>query len=86
MQIQLPQYVCDFVEEQVAALGYRSAMDYVAELIEADRRRVVRQQIEAEIIKGLESGPSTEFTKEDWESIRQEVISRHQKRMQQESA
>jgi hypothetical protein len=46
---------------------------------------VQRQRFEAEIIKGLESGPSTEFTKEDWESIRSEVLARHRKRMQKDS-
>jgi Arc/MetJ-type ribon-helix-helix transcriptional regulator len=86
MQIHLPENVCDFVEQQVVARGYRSAADYLAELIEADRRHIVRQQIEAEVIKGIESGPSTSFTKEDWESIRQEVISRHRTRIQRESA
>lgn len=43
------------------------------------------QQFEAEIVKGL-SGPSTEFTKEDWDSIRDEVIALHRKRMQEGSA
>jgi antitoxin ParD1/3/4 len=86
MQIQLPHDVSEFVAQQVAARGYQNAADYLAELIEADRRRHIRQQIEAEIIKGLESGPATEFTKEDWESIRQEVISRHRTRVQKESA
>jgi putative addiction module CopG family antidote len=86
MHVHLPEPLCEFVEEQVVARGYHSAADYLAELIEADRRRMVRQQIEAEIIKGIESGPSTPFTKEDWESIRQEVIARHRTRIQRESA
>jgi Arc/MetJ-type ribon-helix-helix transcriptional regulator len=85
MQIQLPESISDFVEQQVAARGYHAPVDYLSDLIEADRRKLVRQQIEAEIIKGLESGPSTPFTKEDWESIRQEVISRHRMRMEKGS-
>ena len=86
MHIQLPEDVCGFVEQQVAARGYGNASDYLAALIEDDRRQLVRQEIEAEIIKGIESGPSTPFTTEDWESIRQEIIRRHQMRMQKESS
>lgn len=86
MYIDLPDNVSNFVDEQVAVRGYPSAVDYISELIEADSRRLDRQQVEAEIIKGIEGGPSTPFTKEDWESIRQEVLSRHRARMQQESA
>jgi hypothetical protein len=47
---------------------------------------MIRQQIEAEIVKGFESGPPTEFTKEYWETIRQEVISRHRTRLHTEPA
>ena len=86
MYIDLPEKFAKFVEQQVVARGYHSVADYLAELIEADRRRLIRQYLQAEIIKGIESGPSTPFTKEEWESIRQEVLSRHRARTQKESA
>jgi hypothetical protein len=53
---------------------------------ESKTESVESQRFEAEIIKGVESGPSTDFTKEDWESIRREVLARHRKRMQKDSA
>jgi Arc/MetJ-type ribon-helix-helix transcriptional regulator len=85
MQIQLSRCLFDFVEQQVASRGYKSAADYLAEPIEADRRQITRQQIESEIINGIQSGPSTPLTQEEWDSIREEVVSRHRARMQKES-
>jgi putative addiction module CopG family antidote len=82
MNINLPDSITPFVEEQVTIGKYPSVAEYLVELIEADRRRSIRAQIEAEIRRGIESGPSTPLDQEEWRSIREEVIARHRRRSQ----
>jgi len=73
MTISLPEPLKQFVEQQVSAGGYASAEEYIGALVEAERKRA---RIEELIVEGLESGPATEMTAEDWEDIRQEGLAR----------
>jgi antitoxin ParD1/3/4 len=73
MTISLPDPLKQFVEQQVSAGGYASAEEYIGALVEAERERA---RIEEFIVEGLESGPATEMTAEDWEDIRQEGLAR----------
>jgi hypothetical protein len=45
-------------------------------LIRADQKRAAREQIEAEVLKGLDSGDPVEMTADDWTSIRDQIIRR----------
>jgi antitoxin ParD1/3/4 len=80
MNIALPKPMKAFVQSQVAKRGYSSASEYVRELIRADQDERVWTALEAEILKGLQSGKPTPMTRDDWEAIRQEVRRRHGKR------
>jgi antitoxin ParD1/3/4 len=80
MNIALPKPMKTFVQSQVAKRGYSSASEYVRELIRADQDERAWTALEAEILKGLQSGKPTPMTGEDWEAIRQEVRRRHAKR------
>jgi antitoxin ParD1/3/4 len=73
MTISLPEPLKQFIEQQVSAGGYASAEEYIGALVEAERERA---RIEELIVEGLESGPATEMTAEDWEDIRQEGLAR----------
>ena len=73
MTISLPEPLKQFNEQQVSAGGYASAEEYIGALVEAERERA---RIEELIVEGLESGPATEMTAEDWEDIRQEGLAR----------
>ena len=53
---------------------------HVRELIRADQKQTAKTVLEAEVLRGLNSGPSARMTREDWESIRVEVRQRGQKR------
>jgi hypothetical protein len=77
MNINLPDSLSDFVAQQAAVRGFKNPDDFVAELIEVERRHINRDYYEAEVLKGLESGPSTPFTPEDWQAMRDEVLRRH---------
>ena len=73
MNISLPDPMKAFVEELVARGDYSSASEYVRTLIREDRKRRETEHLEALLLEGLNSGPATEMTPEDWEAIRQEV-------------
>jgi antitoxin ParD1/3/4 len=73
MNISLPDPMKEFVEELVTQGDYSSASEYVRALIREDRKRREKERLEALLLEGLASGPMTEMTAQDWESIRSEV-------------
>lgn len=80
MNIALPQSMKQFVQQQVAAGGYSSVSEYIRQLIRTDEKEQLRVALEAEILKGLNSGDSTVMTDQDWRQIRNEVRQRHARR------
>ncbi len=75
-RIELTDSAWDFAQAIVAQGEYPSVSAYVAGLVESDRRKQARAKLEAELQKGLDSGPSTEMTAADWQSIRDAVAQR----------
>lgn len=83
MNIAIPEQLKAFVQRQVERRGYSSVSEYVRDLIRDDQeRQTVLAALEAEIIKGLESGPGTPVTKEYWQALRQKVRDRAATRQQ----
>ena len=80
MNIAVPETLKEFVQTRVAEGGYSSVSEYVRELIRADQKQQAWAVLEAEVLKGLHSGPATPMTAEDWESIRAEVRKRFEAR------
>jgi antitoxin ParD1/3/4 len=77
MNVALPESMKDFVHEQVASGGYTSASEYVRELIrEAQRRKGAEEDLEALLLEGLNSGPATEMTDDDWQELRRRSAQR----------
>jgi Arc/MetJ-type ribon-helix-helix transcriptional regulator len=85
MNVTLPSTISRFVEDQVANLGYQSPAEYVVGLIEADRRRATRAYYGAEVLRGIQSGPSTPLDAAEWQAIREEVVERYRARTQSPS-
>jgi putative addiction module CopG family antidote len=75
--IDLPESLKQFVRDCIAQGGYNNVAEYVRDLIEADRAQAARQHLEAEIARGLNSGPSLPMRKEDWDELRAQVRRRH---------
>ena len=73
MNIAIPEQLKSFVQHQVERRGYSSVSEYIRDLIRGDQERLAITALEAEFLKGLESGPSTPMTTEDWQDIREEV-------------
>lgn len=76
MNIKLPGPLKAFVEERITAGEYGNASDYIRKLIREDKRRKVREELEAKLLESLDSGEPIEVTPEFWEAHRQELQKR----------
>lgn len=76
MDFSVPEQFRHFVQDRVEHGGFDSTSDYLVQLIAEDRKQHTREWLEAEIAKGIDSGPAEPMTAEDWESIRAEVRGR----------
>jgi antitoxin ParD1/3/4 len=65
-----------FVRDLVATGAYANPGDYIAALIEDDRRRRAKAKLEALLLEGLQS-KATEMTDKDWDKLRQHYDERH---------
>ena len=76
MKLSLPESLTAFLEQQVASGKYASVEQYLAALIEADQKQRAREHLATLIQEGLDSGPASEMTAQDWEHIRREGLAR----------
>ena len=77
LNILLPEPLKEFVDGQIAAGRYRSASEYVGDLIREDEKRKASAMIESLLLEGVAS-EETELTREDWTDIRKESRSQAQ--------
>lgn len=82
MNIALPEPMKQFVQQQVERGGYSSVSEYIRDLIRTEQKAIARDTLEAEILRGLESGTATPMSQEDWAEIRADVVNRYRNRMQ----
>jgi len=73
MNISLPKALREFVEAQVANGDYGTASEYVRGLIRDAQKRQAQAELEAKLLEGLNSGPATPMTAQDWEDMRQRL-------------
>lgn len=71
--VSLPEALRRFVEEQVQSGGYGTASEHILELIQQDQKRNEDERLEALLLEGLDSGPATPMTREDWEELKRRV-------------
>ena len=76
LTVTLPEPLNHFVEEQVARQGYRTASDYLADLVHEAQIRVEKQDLETRLVAGLES-PKSDMAQQDWTALRQRILDRH---------
>lgn len=77
MNISLPESMKTFVEEQVVAGGYGTTSEYLRALIREDQKTKARARLATLLQEGIDSGPATPMTAEDWEEMRREFDKRH---------
>ncbi len=69
LDISLSGPLKSFVEAQAAAAG-NTPRDYVLALINAERQRKAEEEWEADLLDGVNSGPSIPVNEEYWENER----------------
>jgi antitoxin ParD1/3/4 len=74
--IDLSRKTKDFIDRQAAANGFGSSEEYIRSLLDAEEERAWRKEIDRLLLEGLNSGPATPMTKQDWEDIRKEETER----------
>ena len=63
-----------FVEDQVTSGKYPSVSEYVAELVRTDQKAKAQEKLEALLLGGLNNGPATPWTEQDWERLRNRAL------------
>ena len=76
INLSVPEEMKSFVESEVSRNGFATVEEYLRSLIREAQRRQARQTLDSKLIEALESGPSAEMTREDWESIETEAMER----------
>jgi antitoxin ParD1/3/4 len=74
--VELPDDLQRFVEAKVGRGNFANANEYIVALVDAARRK--RSEIESALIEGLQSGPTEEWTSQEWTDMKKRVIERHQ--------
>jgi antitoxin ParD1/3/4 len=72
VQVSLPEPLKQFIDGLIAEGAFKDPSDYVQTLVDRDRQAREKARIEARLIEGLDSGPSTPVTPEDWDEIERE--------------
>ena len=76
MNVSLPDSLTEYIQQQVARLGYENASDYISELVQADQLRKERLALEAEVLRGLECKETVPFNNETRDKMRAELCRR----------
>jgi antitoxin ParD1/3/4 len=70
ISINIPDALSDFVHQQAAEHGID---DYFERILRDQQREKARDRLEAELIKGIESGFGEPITPEYWEKMREKL-------------
>ena len=73
LNVSLPEPLKEYVQDRVSEGIYSNASDYVRSLIREDMQKSAERRLEAYLLKGINSGPATPMTPEDWAAIRSDV-------------
>ena len=77
ISINLPDTLSDFVHRQSAEHGID---EYFEKILREQQREQTRDKLEAELIKGIESGFGEPIMPEYWEKVREEGHRRFEQR------
>jgi antitoxin ParD1/3/4 len=76
LNISLPDPLQQFVEEQVASMGYSNVSEYMRDLVSADQKRKAKEQLEQMMLESLQSGEAAAVTTEMWADLKQHLRDR----------
>ena len=76
LNVSLPESMREWIDDQVKKGGYGTASEFVREVIREAQKNKARQELEAKLLEGINSGPATEMTKSDWDRLKERARSR----------
>lgn len=71
--VSLPPTQKDLAEQQARQRKFSAAGDNIPELIPREQRALAREELERKLLEGLNSGPATAMTPEDWKELRESL-------------
>jgi antitoxin ParD1/3/4 len=80
LNVSLPKAMKEYVQERVKTGGYGNTSEYVRDLIRAEQKQRAKEELEALILEGINSGPATPMTKADWDQLRDGLKQRAKER------
>jgi antitoxin ParD1/3/4 len=80
IQVELPESVRTFVDEQVAAGGYGSASEYIRELIRQAQKQAAEARLEEMLLEGVRSGPGRPVSREEWDRKTAQLLEEHKRK------
>ncbi len=79
VSVSLPDHLKDLIEAKVLEGGYGDSSQYLYHLICQDIAQTLPENLEQQLLEGLESGKSIEVTDEWWEKKRDQLLESHQR-------
>lgn len=76
INISIPENLKAEVEEVVASEGYGNTSEFFRDLVRDYLRQRQERQLEALLLKGLQSGEATPLTRADFEAIKRRGLER----------
>jgi antitoxin ParD1/3/4 len=75
IQLELPEPIRQFVDEQVAKEGFGGPGDYIQSILRDLQLRKAQEDLDAALLQGLDS-PARELRSEEWADMRREALQR----------
>lgn len=76
MNVSLPAAYRDYVKARMEQGGFCNVSEYIRHLIREDQKNLETETLRRLLKEGIESGPATPLTKEDFDGIRRRVRER----------
>ena len=76
LNITVPESVRTWIDEQVAKGGYETPSEFLCALLSDAQKRQAQDRLESLLLEGLDSGPPTEMTSDDWDRLKQRARER----------
>ena len=71
--VVIPEEVMAVVDAEVREHSYRDATEYLIRLVRQDQKRHAKEQLEAYVLEGVDSGEEIDMTAQSWRDLRNEL-------------
>jgi antitoxin ParD1/3/4 len=74
MNVSLPRSMRRYILRSVKGDGFGNSSEYFRHLVREDQARRARLYLQRQLQEGLDSGPATPMTEQDWAELRRRAI------------